>query len=159
MDIAVFGLGYVGLTSALIFCEKGHQVVGLELVSHKKDVLSRGELHLYESGLKELLDNHLGSQRFSVAESLPESKRFVAVLTVGTPSNKSGVIDLSQVEGVLGSLTESLNKKQDCEVLIILRSTIPVGSCEEKFIPFLEKRISKSVSWDFAFYPEFLREG
>lgn len=159
MDIAIFGLGYVGLTSALMFCEKGHQVLGLELVSQKKDILSRGELHLYEDGLKELLEKHWGAKRFSIAENLPDKKKFVAVLTVGTPSNKSGVIDLSQVDGVLSSLSESLNKNEGCEVLIILRSTIPVGSCEEKFIPFLEKNISKKVSWDFAFYPEFLREG
>lgn len=160
MRIAIYGLGYVGMTSALMICERGHQVEGLELVKEKRDLLSRGELHLYENGLKDLLKKHQNNENFVLTEKSNYSQKQIILLTVGTPSTVKGDIDLGQVKAVLKEIIQNLNRNEKVEeVLIILRSTVPVGASEKIILPLLDSELRKDLNWDYAFYPEFLREG
>lgn len=143
-----------------MFCEKGHRVTGLEIVSSKRELLAKGELHLYERGLKELLGKHLKERNFILSDRPNLKNRSVCVIAVGTPTNKLGVTDLSQVENVLGSLKEDLASLEvKSEVLVVLRSTVPIGTCESLLLPFLRHELPDSLDLDFVFYPEFLREG
>lgn len=161
MEICVYGLGYVGLTSSLLLCERGHQVQGIEVVKSKRQVLSEGNLYLDEKGLRNLFQKHFNSGFFSVKETpeLKEEYQACFLIAVGTPSLRSGEIDLTQVKKATLEIIERINKSPLKEVLILLRSTVSIGCNEELVLPMLREKINEDIDWSYGFYPEFLREG
>jgi UDPglucose 6-dehydrogenase len=149
-DIAIAGAGYVGLTSAVCFCEMGHRVRLVEVDPQRLGALRAGVCPIYEQGLPELLDRHLGD-RLLVTSSLCEAVRGCRALfvCVGTPPRASGAPDLR----ALGTLVRQLSEL-DClgETVVVLKSTVPPGTNRWVF-DGLGQRVPVVSN------PEFLREG
>lgn len=151
MIILIIGLGFVGLTTALGFADKGHIVYGVDNDSHKIDELSKSSINLYEPGLNDALKRNL-NKSFNLISVLPENicNIDVVFICVGTPCREDGSVDLS----CIFSAIDGLNK--NFKGLLIIKSTVPPATTKEKIIPYIKH---KKLNCSVAVNPEFLREG
>lgn len=161
MVITVFGLGFVGLTTALGFSEYGHTVYGVEVDQKRLSVIQSGKLPFLEPGLDMALERHLNNRFHPVStESLQEAlvQSDCVYYCVGTPYGKDGQADLTYL---FGAMEQTLNVIDDTHFrVLVTKSTIPPSTCSKKIIPFLEaKGIKVGGNYGVANNPEFLREG
>lgn len=137
MRIGIIGLGYVGLTLAVVAASKGIDVYGVEADQHIKDCLKEDKAHFYEPGLNNLIKRH-NQKTLHVVENFPRDKVFDAfIITVGTPL-KDGAKE-PNFDYIKEALEGSLKNVYDGSQLIILRSTVSVGTTRKVVLPFLAK--------------------
>lgn len=162
MRIAVFGLGYVGCVSAACFCEKGHEVWGVDVDSQKVDFLKSGKSPIIEKELPEMIAKHAASGRLKTTVSAEEAIRNtdLSLVCVGTPSLESGALNTQYVERVSEEIGAAL-AKIDHPHTVVIRSTLLPGTTRSKVVPRLEKASGKKLGSGLrvAYNPEFLREG
>jgi UDPglucose 6-dehydrogenase len=156
MKIAVTGLGFVGLTTALGFAEKGHTVLGFDVNTQRTTELAAGTVSLSEPGLSEALKHHLGKS-FTVLNTLSDIACDIdaVFICVGTPCGNEGNADLRYVNDALDALIPLLGRDVFNGVVVI-KSTVPPAATKTKIIPYLRE---KGVTAPVANNPEFLREG
>ncbi|BAT71288.1 UDPglucose 6-dehydrogenase [Thermosulfidibacter takaii ABI70S6] len=156
MKIAVIGAGYVGLVTATCFAEFGNEVVCVDKVKEKVEMLQKGEIPFYEPGLSELVKRNLSEGRLSFTQDIDSAIRdsLVIFIAVGTPPRGDGSADLTYVEEVAKKIAENLNDYK----VVVTKSTVPVGT-GHKIKEIIEKNKKNNVSFDVASNPEFLREG
>src|SRR3954469_8225430 len=124
-DVAVIGLGRVGLPLALAFADAGLSVIGVDNDAERLDALRAGGMPFEEPGAQEVLDRVAG--RLELAERADEAHRARhIVLTLGTPAMSHIEIDLRQIRAVLDDLLPHLREGH----AIHLRSTIAPGTTE-----------------------------
>lgn len=134
MRVGIIGLGYVGLTLAVVAATNGVDVYGVEVNRHIKDCLKKGRAHFYEEGLDNLIKRNM-DKTLHVVEEFPKKVEFDAfIVTVGTPL-KDGAKEPDY--GYIKSAMESIRKVYDGKQLIILRSTVSVGTTRKIVLPFL----------------------
>ncbi|MDO8570247.1 MAG: UDP-glucose/GDP-mannose dehydrogenase family protein [Candidatus Daviesbacteria bacterium] len=152
MKITFFGVGYVGLVSGVCLADIGHEVCLVGRDPKKIDNLKKGILPIYEPGLDKLILKNKKRLIFTTDPKVAIEFADILFIAVGTPSKKSGACDLSQVEEVSKSIGKFINN----EKIIVLKSTVPVGSEE-----IVGKIISKHTNKKFTLVsnPEFLKEG
>ncbi|WP_456456699.1 UDP-glucose dehydrogenase family protein [Thermovibrio sp.] len=160
MEICIVGTGYVGLVGAACLAKMGHNVIGVDIDEEKINKLKKGELPIYESGLKELFEEVKDRLSFTtdIKEAIKKSE--LCFVCVGTPSRKDGRIELKYVRESASQIGEALKEKES-SYLVVYRSTIPPGTSKNLIIPTIERKSGKKYNKDFfyAFNPEFLREG
>jgi UDPglucose 6-dehydrogenase len=154
MKIAVMGTGYVGLVTATCLAESGNDVIGMDTDARKIEVLDSGRLPIYEPGLLELVQRNRREGRLHFTTDLaraigPAQVIFVAV---GTPQAEDGSANLTNLWALADGLGEKLNGPK----LIVIKSTVPVGT-NRTFAERLAARTSHPM--DVASNPEFLKEG
>lgn len=159
MNIAVVGVGYVGLVSGACFSEMGVNVTCIDIDNHKIDNLKKGIIPIYELGLEELVTRNFKSGRLKFETNLASCIDDVDVVfsAVGTPPDEDGSADLRYVLEVAHTVGKYMNKY----TLLVTKSTVPVGTAEKvrsAIIEELEKR-EVAVEFDIASNPEFLKEG
>ncbi len=154
MKISIIGTGYVGLTSALCFASKGHQVI-----CHDKDITKINQLNqkiptIFEQGLLELLNEMLEKKSIEFTNNLEHAIKSseVIILAVGTPQASNGEADLSYIYECAKQSARFVDKYK----LFITKSTVPVGTNYE--IKKIIEEIS-NIKIDVASNPEFMREG
>ncbi len=157
-DIAVIGLGYVGCVTAACLSGIGHHVTGVDRDEHKVTSVLRGEAPFYEPGLPELVRENVAAGRLKATTSLPEALTTadIALVCVGTPSEKNGNLGLDQLRRVLGEMGTTLasqSKPRPKPLIVAIRSTVFPGTCEEVVMPAL------GAGATVVSNPEFLREG
>ncbi|MBY6006262.1 nucleotide sugar dehydrogenase [Salipiger bermudensis] len=146
MKIAVAGIGYVGLSNAVLLAQN-HSVVAVDVSAERVDLVNNRKCPIVDAELEDFLSTKEldliattdGSAAYSDAE----------VVIVATPTNydpKSNYFDTSSVKAVVEAVI-SVNP----DALIVVKSTIPVG-----FIDVLREEVG---STNIIFSPEFLREG
>ena len=162
LSISLFGLGYVGSVSAACFAHMGHKVTGVDISRTKVEMLDSGRSPIIEARMDELVAEANKSCRLhattdSIAAVLVSDISFVCV---GTPSLKSGKLDLSHVEHVSREIGTALKQKKTFHT-IVLRSTVLPGTTETLMVPTIENASGKKCGVDFAvcYNPEFMREG
>jgi len=162
LSISLFGLGYVGSVSAACFAHMGHKVTGVDISKAKVEMLDSGRSPIIEARMEELVAEANKSCRLhattdSIAAVLASDISFVCV---GTPSLRSGKLDLSHVEHVSREIGTALKQKSTFHT-IVLRSTVLPGTTETLMIPTIESASGKKAGVDFAvcYNPEFMREG
>jgi GDP-mannose 6-dehydrogenase len=162
LSISLFGLGYVGSVSAACFAHMGHKVTGVDISKAKVEMLDSGRSPIIEARMEELVVEANKSCRLhattdSIAAVLASDISFVCV---GTPSLRSGKLDLSHVEHVSREIGTALKQKNTFHT-IVLRSTVLPGTTEISMIPAIEGASGKKAGVDFAvcYNPEFMREG
>jgi UDPglucose 6-dehydrogenase len=156
LKITVIGTGYLGATHAAAMAELGFEVLGLDVVPEKIELLSRGRVPMYEPGLEEILQRHVAgiegsSGRLRFTTSWEEAGEFgdVHFVCVNTPQKHGEyACDMSYVDSAFASLVPHLRTG----ALVVGKSTVPVGSAAR-----LAKTLGEGV--DLAWNPEFLREG
>src|SRR3970040_1771117 len=111
MNICVIGTGYVGLVTGTCFADFGVSVSCVDKDAGKIEMLKKGEIPIYEPGLKELVDKNIQEQRLTFTTDLSESikKSLVIFIAVGTPSREDGSADLSYIEEVARTIAANLN--------------------------------------------------
>lgn len=159
MNIAVVGIGYVGLVSAACFAELGAVVYCVDVDRDKIEGLREGRIPIYEPGLEQLVRRGLEGGRLifetDLARVLPEVE--IAFCAVGTPARADGSADLSYVLEVAHSIGRHLERY----CLVVTKSTVPVGTSRlvrEAIEQGLKER-GVSIEFDVASNPEFLKEG
>lgn len=158
MQIAVLGLGYVGLTTAVGLAEIGHEVVGFDIDANHSGRIAAGEVPFYEPGLPELLQNHLKSHRFSISRNVNQAVQAseVIFICVGTPlANNS--IDLSMVKAATDTIGHALRGK-DAYSVIAVKSTVTPGTSYNIVREILSTHLD-AANFGVCMNPEFLREG
>ncbi len=162
LNIAIFGLGYVGTVSAACFARDGHHVTGVDINPDKVADIQKGKSPIIEPGLAELIQAGINSGRLKATADLDQAiqENDLAMICVGTPSQKNGDLDLTYVKNVCRSIGQSLKNKASFTTIII-RSTVLPGTATKHILPLLEANSGKRAGSDFGFCinPEFLREG
>ncbi len=158
LRISVIGTGYLGLTHAVCMADLGHQVLAIDVDADKIAKAAAGEAPFFEPGLEPLLRKNLDAGRLRFTESFAEIGEFADVhfVCVGTPQVKDGGggADLSYVFGAADALAPHLARP----TLIVGKSTVPVGTARQ-FIARVQAAAPAGDQVEFAFNPEFLREG
>ena len=155
-QIAVIGLGYVGCVTAACLANLGHRVIGVDRDTHKEENVLSGKAPFYEPGLEELVRATAASGRLSASTSNEEALRDadVALICVGTPSEKNGNLGLDQLRRVVADIVELLPKLSK-PLIVAVRSTVFPGTCEE----IVESALRDHPDVRVVSNPEFLREG
>ena len=154
--IAVLGLGYVGCVTAACLAEIGHRVTGVDRDAFKVESVRAGQAPFFEPGLEEIVARNVASGRLSASVSLAEAlaDADVALICVGTPSERNGNLGLDQLLRVseeIGALVPGRSRP----LVIAVRSTVYPGTCEEVVVPAMHGSPLAAVVSN----PEFLREG
>lgn len=150
--IVIVGLGYVGLTTSVGLAQLGHEVLGYDVDGTKIQTLSAGKSPIFEEGLEASLSESIKSGKIVFSPNLEDVEAFsaeFAFVCVGTPQDHSGAADLS----ILFTVTQQLSEKSPAGAILVVKSTVPVGTCQKIFESL--KRSDVFV----ASNPEFLREG
>ncbi len=152
--VAVVGLGYVGCVTGACLSSLGHTVIGVDRDEHKVNSVLRGQAPFFEPGLEELIQANVSAGRYGASTSLADAIRDadVALICVGTPSEKNGNLGLDQLRRVVTEISNSLAGRSK-PLIVAIRSTVFPGTCEEIVMPILGKDIPVVSN------PEFLREG
>ena len=152
----ILGMGYVGLTLAMVLAEDGFQVTGVDPDPKVLDALRRKKAPFFEVGLEPLIERYC-ENGFNLLPELGESSFDIYVVAVGTPVDDKGIPILNDIKTVLGQLAKVL-KFSD---LVILRSTVPPRTCRDVAIPILEKGsgLKAGSEFNFVFAPERTVQG
>jgi UDP-N-acetyl-D-mannosaminuronic acid dehydrogenase len=127
IDVAIIGLGRVGLPLALGFAEHGLRVLGIEKDPRRIEAIRAGEMPFFEAGAQELMDAAHSTRRLAVSDAAADAADADdIVITLGTPSFPHIEIDLSDIRSVLDELLPVL-RRGHC---LILRSTVGPGTTE-----------------------------
>ena len=158
--VVVLGMGYVGLTLALELAREGFRVTGVDLDESKVTGLAGGRSHVHEIGLPELLRQQIANGRFTVSREVPGEGE-VYVVAVGTPVHRTAEGNHKADLSFLRAAAESVGRALDLGDLVVLRSTVPVGTTREEVLPLLERASGLRGGADFhlAFAPERTVEG
>jgi UDPglucose 6-dehydrogenase len=154
MKLGIIGTGYVGLVSGVCFAENGNNVICMDLDAKKIERLKKGDPVIYEPGLEELLEKNIAEGRVEFTTSLKDvvQKTDVIFLCLPTPPYEDGSVDLRHVLDVAGNMAKYINGYK----VIVSKSTVPVGTCDE-----IRKLIASKTKkkFDVVSNPEFLKEG
>ena len=155
--IMIYGMGYIGLTLAVVLSNTGLYVIGADKDKSIIKNLQKGKPQFFESGLDSLLNSTIQENSIQFTSDIYNTKADIYIVCVGTPFDKvNGIADLSQLQEVSQDIANKI-KKND---LIILRSTVPVGTTRNKVMPILQSNGYKAGE-DFyiSFAPERTVEG
>lgn len=155
-NIAIIGTGYVGLVSGPGLAEWGNTVICADIDKDKIAALHRGEIPIYEPGLKELVDRNVASGRLSFTDNVQKAidDSEIIFIAVGTPMGDDGTADLKFVKSVIDMINPTLESPK----IICTKSTVPVGT-GAWIRSLLEARGIDLKSFSIVSNPEFLREG
>jgi len=154
-QIAVLGLGYVGCVTAAGLASLGHQVVGIDRDTYKVENVSSGRAPFFEPGLEELVQKNVAAERLSASSSAKSiANADIALVCVGTPSEKNGNLGLAQLHRVIDDIAAQASRRSR-PLIVAIRSTVFPGTCEEVVLPALAELPNVQV----VYHPEFLREG
>ena len=162
MNIAVYGLGYVGLTGAVCLAREGHEVLGVDISEDKVRNILAGLSPIKEPGLQKLLNEALASGRLKCTTDplQPISSCDMAIICVGTPSAPDGALNMSDIAEVTRQIANgarSLNRKG--KLTIVYRSTIRPGTIDGLIFPILKSALGDALDViEVVYNPEFLRE-
>jgi GDP-mannose 6-dehydrogenase len=162
MKISVFGLGYVGAVSCACLPELGHDVIGVDTNPSKVGMINAGQSPVVEDGIDELIGAAVRAGKLRATDDVTQAVlgSQMSLISVATPSNPNYTPNLASVDAVIRSIGSVLRDKPGHHT-IVLRSTVPPGTTEDRILPILEQSAGRKVGdrLSLVFNPEFLREG
>ena len=162
MKVSIFGLGYVGTVCAGCLAREGHEIIGVDPVRTKVQLVNDGKSPIIEADIEEIIAEAVKSGRLRATDDSVQAilDTDVSFVCVGTPSQINGNLDLTHVRHVCEQLGQGL-KDKTARHTVVIRSTILPGTMRRVVIPVLEENSGKKAGKDFGVCnnPEFLREG
>ena len=131
--LCVLGLGYIGLPTASTFATHGLQVIGVDVNRRVVDGLKNGQVHLYEPGLRTLVQAALRSGNLKICDQPEEADAFI--VAVPTPFLADKRADLQYVTAATEAIMPHLRRGN----LVVLESTSPPRTTQEVVAPILER--------------------
>ena len=155
-NLAVVGVGYVGLVTGACFADLGNRVVALDINAERIEGLRRGVMPIYEPGLEELVARNVAAGRLSFTTSYEEALREAgfAFIAVGTPGGAEGEADLQHVR----QSAEAIARTMQAPLIIVNKSTVPVGT-GDWVADIVRANQRTPIPFSVVSNPEFLREG
>jgi GDP-mannose 6-dehydrogenase len=162
LKVSIFGLGYVGTVSAGCLANEGHEIIGVDPVRTKVDLINAGRSPIIEKDIEEIIAQAVKAGRLRATDDTIQAIRDteLSFVCVGTPSQINGNLDLTHVRNVCEQIGQALRCKS-ARHTVVIRSTILPGTMRRVVIPVLEETSGKKAGTDFSICnnPEFLREG
>ncbi|MBU7594540.1 UDP-glucose dehydrogenase family protein [Metabacillus halosaccharovorans] len=156
MKVTVVGVGYVGLVTGTCLADVGHQITCMDVDRAKIENLKLGFIPIYEPFLEDLVKKNLIRQNlmFTNDKHLAYKGTDIIIIAVGTPEQEDGTANLSYIR----SVAEDIANNIDSDVIVVTKSTVPVGT-NYKIKKWIEEKIIEDIKVDVVSNPEFLREG
>src|SRR5258707_11543788 len=155
-------MGYVGTVSAGCLAQNGHEVIGVDPVRAKVDLINAGQSPIIEAEIGKVISEAVKSGRLRATDNQDEAinQTELSFVCVGTPSQNNGNLDLTYIRRVCELIGRALKNKR-ARHTVVIRSTILPGTMRDIVIPTLEEYSGKKAGTDFGVCnnPEFLREG
>ena len=162
MKVSIFGLGYVGTVSAGCLAKEGHEIIGVDPVKTKVQLINAGKSPIIERDIDEIIAEGVKTGQLRATDDTVQAIRDteLSFVCVGTPSQINGNLDLTHVRHVCEQIGHAL-KGKSARHIVVIRSTILPGTMRRVVIPVLEETSGKKAGTDFGVCnnPEFLREG
>jgi UDP-N-acetyl-D-mannosaminuronic acid dehydrogenase len=135
-NIAVIGLGYVGLPTAVIFAQRGYRVIGVDIDAKKVEALNAGRSYVREPYLNEMLRDSVVRGLLSATTDAVAAVRQSDAVIIAVPTPvKNGVADLTYLREALDAVRKGIHR----DLLIVIESTIPPGTTVGIAKPMLEE--------------------
>lgn len=120
MRISIFGLGYVGTVCAGCLAQEGHQIIGVDPVPTKVELINAGKSTIIEAEIGELIAKAVESGRLratdKTAEAIENSE--LSFICVGTPSQINGNLDLTHVRNVCEQIGRALKNNRERHTVV-----------------------------------------
>jgi GDP-mannose 6-dehydrogenase len=162
LKVSVFGLGYVGTVSAACLASDGHEVIGVDPVPTKVDLINRGQSPIIEADIRDIVSATTKANLLRATQDPTQAiyDTELSFVCVGTPSQANGNLDLRYIRRICEQIGGAL-KNKTARHTVVIRSTILPGTMHKVVIPILEEFSGKTSGVDFGICnnPEFLREG
>jgi len=161
MNISIFGLGYVGCVSLGCLAQNGHNVIGIDIMDVKIDLINQGKPTIIEKDIDSIIAEQNEKGKISATKNYKGAveNSDVSIICVGTPSTDSGHLKLDYIYNTAKQIGESIKNKESFHIAVIRSTVLPgtnkkVGEIIEEYS--LKKR---NVGFSVVSNPEFLREG
>lgn len=152
-DVAVIGLGYVGLTFATTLADVGFSVLGVERRTDVVEMTRKGTPHFSEVGLEVKMKHVIANGNFNATTEIPEvCHAGIYIITVGTPLDAQGHFNLEFIKSAAKEVADNIQN----DALVILRSTVAIGTARDVVLPVLA---SSGKRFQIAMCPERTLEG
>jgi GDP-mannose 6-dehydrogenase len=161
MRIAVFGLGYVGLTTAACLTRQGHMVCGIDIDPKKVEKVRTGISPIQEPGIEELLAIGVENKLLTAANDADgiANDSDAIMVCVGTPTTPDGAHNMDHVVKVTREIAASLRADRIRPLTLIYRSTFRPGTMQGLILPILQSVLRERMNEvEIVYNPEFLRE-
>ena len=161
MRIAIYGLGYVGLTAAGCLTKQGHSVLGIDVNEDKIAQLNSGRSPITEPGLEDLLAAAVREGRLEAVQNADRrlAECDMAIVCVGTPSAPDGSHNMSYIAEVSRQIALGVDRDRTEPLTVVYRSTIRPGSVDTLIEPIFRSVLGEAMTAvELVYNPEFLRE-
>ncbi len=159
MKVAVIGTGYVGLVTGTCLAEMGNKVICIDNNHEKIKMLNKGEMPIFEYGLKEMVERNVYGKRITFTTDIQKAveESMVIFIAVGTPPDEDGSADLQYVLEVAKDIGKYINDYK----VIVDKSTVPIGTADLVKKTIRNELIRRKINnnFDVVSNPEFLKEG
>lgn len=160
LGVGLTGLRYArerGIPVVLGLAVHGNDVICMDTDIQKIDALNGGELPIHEEGLTELLKEAVEKNKVTFTNSLKTAvmESSIIIIVVGTPESITGDADFSQLIMAIKSVACLIDEYK----VIVIKSTVPVGTCEIARMIIKDNLKNPLIPFDVVSNPEFLREG
>ena len=162
MNVVIFGLGYVGSTTAGCIASQGHRVIGIDVAQAKIDAINAGRSPVHEPGLDNLIalaraEGRLEA-RLEIGDALDDAD--LAIVCVGTPSGVDGAHNMGFIAQVTRDIAAALHPDRATPLTVAYRSTMRPGTTEQLILPIFRAALGERTDQvvELVYNPEFLRE-
>ena len=154
-------MGYVGLCTAVTFASRGIRTIGIDIDEERIEQIRKGKAPLHEPQLDAMLKKAIRRKLLDATNNISSATETgTTFLTVGTPSQQNGSIDLSFIKNAAEDLGNILREKRGYH-LVVVKSTVVPGTTNGTVRRFLEQSSDKKIGPELGLCanPEFLKEG
>ncbi len=153
--IAVYGVGYVGLSLVAVYLRKGYRVIGVDINEEKLEKIGKGELWYGEEAIREAVSKGISEGRLILTTDGVEASRKSVIKTVTVPVYVDWIKKTYSFHA-LRDVSEKIARGLKKHDLVIIESSVPPGTTMSIVKPILEENTGLRAEQDFylAYSPE-----